>query len=189
MLNMVKRTFIALSFDIPEQLIRSIETIKADLKGIQVKWVETYNLHLTLAFLGDTNEQQVEQIRSGLRNILLPFRKLSLRLYKTGAFKTLYNPQVLWIGIDDNELLKELYNSIQQLAENAGFTTETRPFKPHLTIGRIKSSGRDNNLKEVFNSEAAIIDVDVMTDSVIFYESILTSAGPTYKSLETCSLK
>lgn len=185
---MTKRTFIALVFTISDKLKNEIAEIRKNLRELNIRWVEFQNMHLTLSFLGETTGEQISQIKNNLENIVKNYNQFPVRLKKAGAFKSPSNPQVLWIGIEADEMLGYLYKDIQDLTEKSGFERDTRSFKPHLTIGRVKNFNRDHNLKEVLENQGAGISEIAVADSVVFFESILTSAGPVYKPIATYKL-
>ncbi len=185
---MTKRTFIALPIPVTEKLNEEIDFYKKNIHGLNIKWVETHNLHLTLAFLGDTSVQQIELVKSGLQEILAKYQRFHVKLTHAGAFKSLANPQVLWLGMEAGTTLREIYSDIREMILTAGFEPENRTFKPHLTLGRIKSFSNTHNLASVVRSREGFNEI-VLADKIVFYESILMPSGPVYKSIEKYDLK
>ncbi len=185
---MTKRTFIALPIPVTEKLNEETDFYKKNIHGLNIKWVETNNLHLTLAFLGDTSDQQIELIKSRLQEIVPKYQRFHIQLTYAGAFKSLANPQVLWLGIEAESILHEIYNDIKEMIQTAGFAPENRAFKPHLTIGRVKSFSRTHNLALVIKSREKFNEI-VIADKIVFYDSILTQAGPVYKPIEKYGLR
>ena len=96
------------------------------------------NIHLTLAFLGDTEEDRIKVAAIMLKQQCSGFGEFDFNLSGTGVFKDFNDPRVIWIGIDESEKLAELYGRIKTGLEDTGFKTDNRPFRPHITIGRIK---------------------------------------------------
>lgn len=180
---MDKRTFIALPVLLSQSLKKQAELIKNELKGLNVKWTEFENMHLTLAFPGNTSSAQVKDIRARLADITNLYHPFSVRLKGLGAFKSIHNPQVLWTGVEAEETLELIYGSIQKMIEGMGFTVEKRSFKPHLTLGRVKSFSANHNLEEVFEKNQATVDETFQSSEIIFYESILMPPGPVYKPI------
>jgi 2'-5' RNA ligase len=186
---MDKRTFIALPVTISDSLKNQIRLLKDELKGMNVKWVETENMHLTLSFLGNTSLEQVKQIVLRVKEITSFYKAFPTRLKGLGAFKNVHNPQVLWIGIEADPTLELIYGDIQKVVDELGFDIESRPFKPHLTLGRVKSCSNDNNLKELFQKVAGKIDETFISNTIVYYESTLTPAGPVYKPISVFQLE
>lgn len=186
---MVKRTFIAQSIKVSPVLKETTEVLKRDLKGTTVKWTELANMHLTLAFLGDTDLDQMNLISQKLKTITAVYRPFSIKLKGLGAFKSVNNPQVLWVGVEADDALGLLYRDVQKMTGDFGFATDNRSFKPHLTLGRVKSLSPSNNLKELFQEHSGKINEVFTADTIVYYESTLTPAGPVYKPISTYILK
>lgn len=185
----MKRTFIAQILPVTNELEDAIRFIQKNVTGLNVKWVEPHNLHLTLAFLGDTTHDQMNEVAQKLPDIVINFSEFNIRLTKAGAFKSLSNPQVVWIGIEADRMLEDLYHEVQNFAGELEFEKDLRPYKPHLTIGRIKSADPDHNLKEIILDEKAAVNQTVKATTIIYYESILQPAGPLYKPIQEYKLK
>lgn len=179
----MKRLFIAAKIEAGPDLIRTVSTFKAVLGGENIKWTDMSNSHLTLAFLGDTEEERIRPLSIMLNGRCTGSGKFSFLLKGAGIFKSLRDPRVIWIGIDLPDNLLKLNQSISAGLKESGFRVEDRPFRPHLTIGRIKYLKSNDNLKNLIEKyrDAEIQRVD--TKEVILYESILMPTGPLYKPL------
>lgn len=185
---MTKRTFIALPVPITEKLKEETDFYKKHVNGLNIKWVEMNNMHLTLAFLGDSSVQQIELVKKRLQEIVPKYYSFNIRLTRAGAFKSLHNPQVLWWGLEAGNVLQEIHNDIKEMIKDSGFEPENRSFKPHLTIGRIKNFSNTHNLAAVISSRESLNEI-VFADKIVFYESILMPAGPVYKPIEKYDLR
>lgn len=133
------RCFIAL--DISDHIRRDFEVIIDRLKkhDADVKWVPVNNIHLTLKFLGNTKEKVLPEIRDHLFNVVLSYNPFYIRIYTTGVFPNKKHPRVIWIGVGDSDILKNLHNDIENAMVLFGFKKEHKAFNPHLTIGRVRS--------------------------------------------------
>ena len=177
-----KRIFIGTYID-PSIFEFIYDDIKEDFKNASFgKWVEFENLHFTYKFLGDTSISLLKQIQDDLSEILVTYNKL-IQIKGIGAFPDLRKPKVLVANIySQNNILQDISSKIDKILLNHNIKPEDREFKPHLTLQRIKSTDR-LNFKEVI---AKYIDYDFgeMTSfSVKIIESVLTSKGPIYKTL------
>jgi 2'-5' RNA ligase len=184
----MKRVFIAVKADPEGELQRMISTLKSVLTAENIRWIDPQNIHITLAFLGDTGEEKIKILAEMLKDKCSGFHEFSFILAGTGVFKNYRDPRVIWAGIKSPEKLYALENKIAEGLKASGLVSEERPFKPHLTIGRIKSLKDTGNLKSILEryKEIELQKVDVR--NVILYESILTQTGPIYKPLGNYSL-
>ncbi len=179
----MKRIFIAVKVEPGGELLRMILSVKALLGAENIKWVDPANIHLTLAFLGDTEEKRIKILATMLQDKCKSFNKFDFKLAGTGVFKNYWDPRVIWIGIRSQEMLSKLNETISNGLKENGFETEERQFKPHLTLGRVKSAKNTENLKTVLEKykDTEFQKVEVM--EVILFESILMQTGPLYKPL------
>lgn len=121
------RLFIAIRFseEIHALLLESIASLKA--QSLSGSFTSPQNLHLTLAFIGETN--RVSAIRRAMDEPSAdPF---SLTVSGCGRFGNLW-----WAGVKDSPALSRLATELQNSLRHAGFSIESRPFKPHITLGR-----------------------------------------------------
>ena len=178
------RTFIAISVEPNDYFKNFYHDILNNLHGLDIKYVALNNFHITLAFLGETSNEQVQDLKIELGGIQKIGHPIELELRGLGAFKNIQNPQVLWIGVRVNPKLIELQEDIIEVIEKQNFRTERRRFSPHLTIGRIKQINSSNNLLHFIKTYGEKDFGQVRINNFVFYESTLTSHGSIYKPLE-----
>jgi RNA 2',3'-cyclic 3'-phosphodiesterase len=179
----MKRIFIAIKVNPESELLRMFSSLKAALGAENIKWVDTASIHLTLAFIGDTEEKRIRVLSSMLKERCAGFGEFDFNLTGTGVFKNLRDPRVLWAGIQSAERLIQLNNIIAEGLKLDGFEIEERQFKPHLTLGRIKSVKNIENLKTMLERYKDNQFQIVHVNEVILFESILVQTGPLYKPL------
>jgi 2'-5' RNA ligase len=179
----MKRIFIAIKVNPEGELLRMFSLLKAALGAENIKWVDPANIHLTLAFLGDAEEKRIRALSSMLKGSCAGFGEFDFNLTGTGVFKNFRDPRVLWAGIQSAERLIQLNNIIAEGLKLDGFRIEERQFKPHLTLGRVKSVRDTENLKTVLERYRDNQFQIVHVNEVILFESILLQTGPIYKSL------
>lgn len=108
-----------------------------------MRWTAPDQLHLTLRFLGDTPATAVAPLLAALKGALSGVDAVHLRLGPLGFFPNRARPQVLWVAVeDDSESLVGLQLRVEAAVNALGFAVETRPYRPHLTLGRIKRGVR-----------------------------------------------
>jgi len=131
------RLFVAL--DIDPDIRRRIGDFRDRMLAYapDVRWVGPETFHLTLQFLGETEKS--DDIRQALQQVRGVPVRLSFR--DTGFFPTPKSPRVFWVGIESDEHLQELANSVGDALQPLGFERDAGPFKPHLTLARA-GSGR-----------------------------------------------
>ena len=180
----MKRTFIAIKIPFKKQTLEEIQQIKTELKDEKIKWVESWNLHLTIKFLGETEENKIEETIVKLNENLQSIRKFDIKIHTLGIFGPLNNPKVIWIGIDRSDYLQDIKNIIDNALNDLGFNFDNNIFKPHLTIGRIKYIKDKARLKEIIERYKDYEFDFIKVDKVFFYESQLTQKGPIYRVIK-----
>jgi len=171
------RAFI--SIDMPEEVRQEIVKIQSQLPEFQGKKTEHENLHLTLKFLGEINEEKVEEVKEKLAEIQL--KKFETEIDSIGVFSEKFI-KIVWLHLAGcEELQGEIDKNLRDL-----FGKEKR-FMSHLTIARVKSiRDREEFLKKL--KEIKIPKIKFVIDSFRLKESILKEKGPAYKTLEEYNL-
>ena len=178
------RTFVAIEI-ICEELIDSIKKIQSELH-INAKCVEAQNIHFTLQFLGEINEDKLKQVKDVLARI--SFESFDVTFTHMGAFPKAKFPRVVWIGVDDESgrNLIKLAKKVQSSLLPIGFSSD-KPFTPHVTIFRIKNKPDDitEELKRYKNIRFGIQSVK----NFKLKKSELTPSGPIYSDLQVVPAK
>lgn len=175
------RTFIAINLD--SEIREYLFSIKNNLNldESKIKWVDKNNLHITLKFLGYISPEQIRLINLGLKEIINKCSPFIIKLSSDiGVFPSYKMPRIIWVGIKEgaNEL-KKLYNSIEIILYNNGFSKENKVFSGHITIGRVKYIKDKNNLINFLkNMHVECLSQEVK--SIELMESKLAPNGPIY---------
>ena len=181
------RSFLALNIDLHS--VRSIDSEQRILRGkceeagVTVKWVPPQNMHLTMRFLGEITEPMIQAVKDIVEQVTRSFPPFEMETAGLGVFPDTRNPRVIWAGIhSDDSQLERLYAALSKVLEEKGFKADSRPFKSHVTIGRIKS-----------DDAAAVIGCLEESDNVVFghskirdlvcYRSTLHATGADYQLL------
>lgn len=179
------RAFIAIP--LPEKLCKEIELLQKDLSasGTDVKWVKPFNIHLTLKFLGDVDENQLEPIKAGISDAAGSRACFLISVSGIGAFPQPARPKVIWAGIDTGkEECRRLHKDIDASMEELGFKSEGRAFSAHLTLGRVRSGrNRLKLIESIKNNKDFNPGIEVPVDRIVLFRSRLTPQGPIYKEL------
>lgn len=185
----MKRTFIAIDIPPNGAVSKLLDNIRLVLKHEKIKWVSHTQFHITLQFLGDTDEAHLDAINHHLEEITRNYENLILKIGNPGVFQNIRDPKVLWLDIHKNPALIELKLRIEQCLEGFGYKPDYRPFHPHLTIGRIKNLNNTQNLARIIENNRDRIFQKIKIDHLVVYESILKQEGPEYIALRRHYLK
>lgn len=179
------RTFIAL--EISDVIRNQITIIQKQLtnKGAELNWIKNENIHLTLRFLGEIDDNNHNKIFEAMNKVAENARCLNLSLTELGMFSDKYNPTVIWVGIGGEvEELRQVAERCDYYLTASGFEIEKRYFKPHITIGRIKKLTD----KKLFISEVNGIKIDQTAFKIKklnVVKSDLKPTGANYTNLHT----
>ncbi len=182
------RLFIALKIE--EEIQQKFDAIVSDFqtKGGKVKWVAGKNLHLTIKFLGNREFKLVDIISSQLRLALQDTIAIESEFSTLGGFPDLRKPKVIWADIDKNKnAVIDLAQKVESSLAEINFEKSDKPFKPHLTLGRVKSYEDLDGLTEYLSSYN-FENIPITFKSVQLIQSKLTQQGPIYKVLEEFTL-
>jgi 2'-5' RNA ligase len=182
------RTFIAVKIQPKPKLITLIDDLKKEFSGEKIKWVEASKLHLTLKFLGDTTNDQVEIVKRCLKSVSEEHKEFQFDIAGLGFFKNKGIPRVLYARIINSDELITLAGSVENKLEKVGFKKELRNFKPHLTLGRIKYLNDKSGFYEVVNEKKDIEIQTTLISELFFYSSALRPQGPVYEPIEIFKL-
>ncbi len=104
-----------------------------------VRWTNSASIHLTLHFLGDVPTPDLDKIIGAMGQSATTVAPFSLKLEGCGCFPNFYRPRIVWVGVTGKvDPLVKLYQDLGERLKTIGFPPETRPYSPHLTIGRVK---------------------------------------------------
>jgi 2'-5' RNA ligase len=176
----VKRTFIAVDIVASEKLKEVYELVRYRMRLERIIWVSVNNLHITLNFLGDTEEVLLPAIAQSMEKAVKEQAAFELTLRSTGVFKDLRDPRVLWIGCDPCPNLQKIKTDLDRSLNGMGFKIESREFSPHLTLGRIKGMRQINQLAQLVSMYKDVAFQKQQIDSIVLYESKLTLSGSEY---------
>ena len=174
------RTFIAV--EIPGEIRRSLGEYTTMLRGMvpHVKWVSSENMHLTIKFLGEVNENRIGEITEFSELALKGFSPFTVEFSHLGFFPNSRTPRVIWIGTSGAvDKLLELYQDMEESLEKIGFDREAKTFSPHLTIGRAKHLARITVPSGIPEFEEVSFEVK----GISLIKSTLTPQGPVYEQL------
>jgi 2'-5' RNA ligase len=178
------RTFIAVELqkDIVEAVDRFLTKTTQEIKNNKISWVKKENLHITIKFLGEIEEKQLETINEVLSEISKNIKSFEVEIKEIGVFPNLNHPRVVWVGVkDEANNLVSLANLVEEKLAKFGFQKEDKEFTAHLTIGRVKKLNNLGEIKTYVEKYKSIEFGKSKIDSITFFQSILRPEGPEYK--------
>ena len=189
-----RRLFLAAP--LPDALRDHIATLISSLasEGWPVRWVSPEGAHLTLHFLGETAPERAELLRLGLPGLVAPHRRFELHSAQLGVFPALDHPRVLWLGLTGPlQRLQALHDDLVSPLRHLGFAVEQAPFRPHITLGRVRD-GAPPDLATAIQGRLAANAVEPLGEitmpvaEVVLYQSILGREGARYVALSRSPL-
>ena len=185
---MMIRTFIAIELPVEvKQVVRQIQNQLGDsIEGI--KWVKHENIHLTIKFLGNVEENRINDIEAAMNNAVNDSSVMSLKTAQLGIFPNERRPRILWLGIegDVREFIRMSENCESELAK-LGYERNTRENKPHITVGRIRSSKKQEGLVNILK-DIPIDSIEFRAGALQLMRSELNPNGAVYTNLQSVKL-
>ena len=178
------RAFIC--FKLPKRIILSIRELQESIKdsGLKIRWVKAENIHLTIKFIGDISWSDIDDIGLAIKETAGDFAPLLLSAQGLGVFPNLKRPRVIWTGLSGQiEELIGLQKILDKKLRLIGFPKEKRPFKGHLTIGRVKGRLDSRKLSEFMNRFNKFETKQFSCDRIFLMQSELKPSGPIYTKL------
>lgn len=177
--------------ELPPDLKRRLDAVQKDLAGapLPVHWVRADGIHLTLKFLGETAESRRAEVPEALREAAGAAGPFDLEAAGAAAFPERGVPRLIWVEVrGDIEAARRLASAIDRAMSRIGFPPETREFRPHLTLGRVKGpdTGDWRSLLSRAGGRAA---GGFRVTEYLLFESRLGPGGAVYVPLERFPLR
>ena len=176
------RAFLAIDLD--DDLKPKINNVIREFKQIDanIKYVDLQNLHFTLKFFGDIDTEGIDLLSSKIESVVKDFEPFNIKIKGCGAFPNKNRIKVIWVGLDEDEILKELHDKLDKEFNSIGFDLD-RKFSSHLTIGRMKSAKGKDKVKDTLEKYDDIDIGSMEVTSIVLKKSTLTPQGPIYEDL------
>ena len=175
---------VELNVELRQALSQLIDELKQEPWGHRVRWVYPENLHITLRFLGTTSPVLIPALVEHAHRATKKIASFPLQLHNIRFFPSPTAPRAIAADIIPTSELFELANALEEVAANLGFTPETKPYLPHLTLGRIVHHYTPN-LREDLKLNASPMRVD----EIVLFNSEKTEYNQIYTPLEYISLQ
>jgi len=182
----IPRLFVAvpLAEEARASVARLVEEVQAGAEAAargqrsQVRWVRMDGLHVTLRFLGPTPEERITELNSIVDDAAASVAPFQVSIRGSGAFPSPRRPRTLWLGIDDGaEKLAALARRFDDLLGKAGWPTDDRPIRAHLTLARADGRREGPAVADLLAAHAAGFETQFPADRLVLFESV-TGGGP-----------
>ena len=192
--SMMLRSFIAVEVpaEIQNAIARSVASLQKTLPKPLVRWVATQNVHLTLKFLGDVSPANLERMAEALKIEADAHGMFTMSVDGLGAFPTSRRARVIWIGLEAPPSLLALQRGVEAVSVRLGYSTDDRPFSPHLTIGRVGQNVAATDLQKIRSAlEGTKVGKlgTVKVDAIHIFKSDLRPGGSVYTHLYSLPMK
>jgi 2'-5' RNA ligase len=182
------RLFVAIPLP-PDLAARASEILPTALPAL--RRVKPENLHLTLAFLGQTPDERLDDVAAAAQEAGARVPRFTLSFDRAGRFPERGRPRVVWLGIADGApAVVELGEGVYAGLRSRGLRFDDRPLAPHLTLARV---AEDASAPEAKTVGAALKDLEVgrlvfEVSEIAVVQSVLSPEGPRYTAVATAPL-
>ncbi|WP_100402070.1 RNA 2',3'-cyclic phosphodiesterase [Bacillus sp. FJAT-42315] len=163
---------------LPESVKKQLHQVFHEHNLPFARAVHEQDLHLTLAFLGEAEEEKLEKARENMAEVLRTFSPFSLTIDSFGTFGKQEQPRIFWAGVKQEPKLHQLQQAVSSACREAGFQLESRPFRPHITLAR-KWRG-----EEAYVPQLAPSAMQFFSEEVVLYKTHL-DRSPKYEEYDT----
>ncbi|MEM2942534.1 MAG: RNA 2',3'-cyclic phosphodiesterase [Candidatus Bathyarchaeia archaeon] len=177
------RSFIAVDVEDRELRQQFTEFQKKLLEaGADMKLVAPENMHLTLRFLGEVEEEKIQRVIDAMS--LLRIQPFDIRFAGTGAFPSLNRINAVWAGVKDGgEELMKIVGELEPRLRTIGIPPDKKGFSPHLTIARVKTGRSKDKIAELIRKLSDKDFGSFKVESIRLKKSVLAPSGPTYYTI------
>jgi 2'-5' RNA ligase len=183
------RLFFAI--ELGDALLERLEEETAPLRAEapELAWVARDHRHLTLKFLGDVEEGAVPKLTAAADHAVAGHDPLEMTVREVGAFPNFRRARVVWIGVEQEPRLELLHHDLELACEREGFEVEGRPFRPHITLARVRAPLSVDRMRDLARVARTVrMKASVLVDHVTLFESTLSPTGARYRRLHAASL-
>lgn len=188
------RLFLAINLE--PAMRRSVIDATSPLRDAapSLSWMDEGRLHLTLKFLGAQSQDLVAPLSEAISDVASKHRTFRMRVAEIGAFPNFRRARVVWMGVEREPRLEFLHHDVELACQQLGFELEGRPFRPHLTLARVKDRTDIEELRRLsragkkvdFEAETVVRSIDLMKSNL---DRASAEAGARYERLHAAPLR
>ncbi|HOQ20335.1 MAG: RNA 2',3'-cyclic phosphodiesterase [Methanothermobacter tenebrarum] len=181
------RSFLAIDVDNPlKDKIIEVQRILEEADA-QLKFVEPENLHFTLKFFGQINNNMIEKLSRTIKEKIGSYKPFKLKIEGVGVFPNKNYMRVIWLGAKNPEEFSEIQKTLDEEFKRLGFKKE-KSYIPHLTIARVKGGKNKDRLLEKIEELENVQIGEMQIKELKLKKSELKPEGPTYTTIKTFKL-
>ncbi|NCD42584.1 MAG: RNA 2',3'-cyclic phosphodiesterase [Bacteroidia bacterium] len=174
------RLFIAFPVVRSEALDALMAAFRQHLAGDKITWSDLQNMHLTILFLGETDQVLLPDILSIMDAVAYDTDPFIVHYARVGLFGSRYDPRVVWMGAEPVDVPGALHRRLAEALQPLGFTPDRQNFVPHVTLGRIRMCRDKARLTQVVQQYQGLKLPEQKLSDIVLYESKLLPSGPQY---------
>ena len=183
------RLFFAI--ELGDELQDLLEETTAPLRAEapELAWVGREKRHLTLKFLGEVEEADVSRLIAAADRAAARHVPLEMSVREIGAFPNFRRARVVWVGVEQDARLELLHHDLEHACEEEGFEVEGRPFRPHVTLARVRAPVSVDRLRALARAARSVrVGATVRVEWIALFESTLAPAGARYRRVHAAPL-
>ena len=181
---MMKKIFLAIKIPVSPDFKAQIDSIHRNFNFMKTRWVEPKYMHLTLKYFGPTNEKTIKRITKIIDDFSISQSSFSLTINKLSMFGSKGSPRVLWLGIEEEELLNSIFVELQKKINKIGLYADRQNFVPHISIGRIIKTNSNSFFQKQLHKSKDFPHCQIDINSITLYESVISQSGVEYRIIK-----
>ena len=155
----------------------------------ELAWVGREHRHLTLKFLGDVKDDDVPRLVAAAERAAARHVPIEMTVREVGAFPNFRRARVVWIGVEQEPRLELLHHDLELACADEGFEVEGRPFRPHITLARVRAPLPAEQLRALARAARGVrMQANVLVERITLFESTLAPTGARYRRIHAASL-
>lgn len=184
---MVFRAFISVDVNATPKLMEFSGKLRGS--NAALKLVDLNIIHLTLKFLGDTEEALIDDIEKAMTLSVQGVEPFTIDMKSAGAFPNLNYIKVIWVGLENADPLVNIAKTLNNELSKFGFKREKKGFRPHITVARVKGPKNKHAVADILKEYQDEDFGSQRVENVRLKKSVLSREGPTYSTVREVKFK
>jgi 2'-5' RNA ligase len=183
------RLFLAIELDDDLHDLLDETTASLRAEAPELGWLGREKRHLTLKFLGDVSEEALPRLVSAVDRAAARHARLEMSVREVGAFPNFRRARVVWMGVEQEPRLELLHHDLELACEQEGFEVEGRPFRPHITLARVRVPLPVERIRVLARVARTVrVQATAPVESITLFESTLAPSGARYRRVHAATL-